>query len=362
MKPTARENSISFSDALHIFWDWRLASISVEISFFGKSKSSETVRVSIDGLVTLVDPEGIITVSGDGREIELDLRGCEFARARKTRGNPEVFNALDPDSVLQVNFPNGEVCLVFPYRRVAQLPAGQRRAENGLEWLENKLASSTGKNGLTYAGLKASAGSRTGPGARKAKRPGKRIGGVPLFPVLALVLAVSLVVLALVPISVPMLLSEMGLTRVSLSDPGAQVWVIRQVGNYYCHGGVLFGREPGELMKQSDALTLGYQPATGHYCGGADSAASSGGGHGAAAYIRNLAQSGRLLFSFILARSRAWLSHSNSQVTDPSLSSVAPGAGRAASRPALRGDPSSSAVVSKPPLAPSAFVPARRTR
>lgn len=359
MKPTARENRISFSDALHIFWDWRLASISVEISFFGKSKSSETVRVSIDGLVTLVDPEGVITVSGDGREIELDLRGCEFARAGKTGGNSGVFNALDPDSVLQVNFPNGEVCLVFPYRRVAQLPIGQRRAENGLEWLENKLASSTGKNGLTYAGLKASSGSPTGPGAGKARRPGKRIGGVPLFPLLGLVLAVSLVVLALTPVTVPALLSEMGLTRVSLSDPGAEVWVIRQIGNYYCHGGVLFGRRPGELMKQSDALALGYQPALGQYCGDAGPAALSGGPRGASAYLQNLAQNGRLLLSFILARSRAWLSHSSPQAIGSASSSAGPGAGRAPSRLALRGETSTSAAASRPPLTPPASIPVR---
>jgi hypothetical protein len=38
------------------------------------------------------------------------------------------------------------------------------------------------------------------------------------------------------------------------------VWVIKELGFYYCQGDVLFGHKPGQLMTQSDALTAGYQP------------------------------------------------------------------------------------------------------
>src|SRR5579884_2234220 len=113
MKSTAQKSGLSFRDVIGIFWEWRQASISVEVCFFGKAETSETVRVSIDGLVSLVDPEGIVTVSGDGREIELDLRGCEFQHAWEAPGRKDGFDPLDPDSILQLKFPNGEICLVF---------------------------------------------------------------------------------------------------------------------------------------------------------------------------------------------------------------------------------------------------------
>ena len=63
MKPTAQDKGFSFKEVIGIFWEWRQASISVEVCFFGKAESSDTVRVSIDGLVTLVDPEEIQTAN-----------------------------------------------------------------------------------------------------------------------------------------------------------------------------------------------------------------------------------------------------------------------------------------------------------
>ena len=48
--------------------------------------------------------------------------------------------------------------------------------------------------------------------------------------------------------------------------PGVRVWVRTESGFYYCHGDVLFGRGPGKLKVQGDALTSGYRPAAGHYC------------------------------------------------------------------------------------------------
>lgn len=307
MKPTTQGNTISFSDALHIFWDWRLASISLEVSFFGKSRASETVRVSVDGLVTMVDPEGVVTISGDGREIELDLRGCEFARAGKTCESVQPFNALDPDSVLQVNFPHGEVCLVFPYRRVAHSPGDLPRAENGLEWLHEKLARVSG-SGDSNDGLRLRRIPALDFREAKVKRAKKHSFAPPVFPLLAVLFAFAIVGLALAPVHLAGLYSELGFSQTSQSDPEATVWVIRQAGNYYCQGGVLFGRKPGQYMQQSEALSLGYQPALNHYCGGPEQSAPRVKRDGLLARIRDAFLRGRLILSIILSRSRSWLS------------------------------------------------------
>ena len=48
--------------------------------------------------------------------------------------------------------------------------------------------------------------------------------------------------------------------------PGALVWARKESGFYYCRGNVLFGRGPGKLQTQSEALTSGYRPEDGHYC------------------------------------------------------------------------------------------------
>jgi hypothetical protein len=306
MKSGDSGNSISLTDALHIFWDWRLASISVEICFFGKSKSSETLRVSIDGLVSLVDPEGIVTVSGDGREIELDLRGCRFARARQPAGNPEIFDSLDPDSILQINFPNGEICLVFPYRRVAHPIAGQRRAETGLEWLRNKISSSAGPSARPFG-----AGPVQAPATGKPRKRAK--SGPRLVHLAGLVIAVLVLALGIAPLGVTTLLREIGIGQAALSAPELPVWVIPQEGNYYCSGGALFGTRPGRFMKQADALTLGYQPATGRYCTAALSAVASRGQRG---YFRGLLRGDRLVLSLVLDRSRCWLGRSYPQIAN----------------------------------------------
>ncbi|MDE3136939.1 MAG: hypothetical protein KGL59_10225 [Acidobacteriota bacterium] len=268
MKPTELGKGLSFKDAIGIFWEWRQASISVEVCFFGKAKASETVRVSIDGLVSLVDPEGIITVSGDGREIELDLRGCQFHHAKDVPGRAEIFDPLDPDSILQVKFPNGEICLVFPYRRVAPSPITYRRASSGLEWLRTKIGRSSTfslRQKTDSAGRKLHAVSSRNGGSK----PGTSRSGPPIFPIAAFVAIFMLVAIALTPANLPRLFSELGLSPRPVSEPNAMVWAIQHEGNYYCAGSVLAGRKPGEFMKQSDALTLGYQPALGHYCGAA---------------------------------------------------------------------------------------------
>lgn len=44
------------------------------------------------------------------------------------------------------------------------------------------------------------------------------------------------------------------------ADQRVGVWVMKELGFYYCRGDVLFGHEPGVLMLQSDALAAGYQP------------------------------------------------------------------------------------------------------
>lgn len=51
-----------------------------------------------------------------------------------------------------------------------------------------------------------------------------------------------------------------------LSSPNATVWAMQETGNYYCLGSVMFGRKPGVVMKQVQAIDRGYQPALTSYC------------------------------------------------------------------------------------------------
>lgn len=49
-------------------------------------------------------------------------------------------------------------------------------------------------------------------------------------------------------------------------DPTVTVWVNRDSGTYYCAGDRSFGKGPGEMRRQGEALTAGYQPLFEHYC------------------------------------------------------------------------------------------------
>ena len=117
------------------------------------------------------------------------------------------------------------------------------------------------------------------------------------------------VAIALTPENLPKLLVEMGLSQRSMSDPNAMVWAIQQEGNYYCSGSVLAGRQPGEFMRQSDALTQGYQPATGHYCD--SGTGTSGAPNGSVSfYLQQLGESGGRVLSKFFSLSRSILTNS----------------------------------------------------
>ncbi len=356
MKSTDQAKGLSFKDVIGIFWEWRQASISVEVCFFGKAEASETVRVSIDGLVSLVDPEGIITVSGDGREIELDLRGCEFQHAKEVPARQDVFDPLDPDSILQVKFPNGEICLVFPYRRVAPSAIAHRRAASGLEWLRSKLGRSgtlSFRQKTDAGGLKLHTISSLAAGGDRSSKPGTSRTGPPIFPIAAFLVIFLLVAIALTPANVPKLLAEIGLSQRSMSDPNAMVWAIQQEGNYYCSGSVLAGRKPGEFMKQADALTLGYQPALDNYCGsGTGSSAAQNGNF--SFYIQQLGQSGGRMLSRLFYFSRSLLTRSSQSSASANPLPASPPATPRASAPTAEGTiAAATSAASDPPSSAS---------
>jgi hypothetical protein len=56
---------------------------------------------------------------------------------------------------------------------------------------------------------------------------------------------------------------QAGMTK---PEEGISVWANTQSGLYYCQGGLLFGAQPGQLMKQADAVKSGYRPADQQYC------------------------------------------------------------------------------------------------
>jgi hypothetical protein len=51
-----------------------------------------------------------------------------------------------------------------------------------------------------------------------------------------------------------------------LPQDNVKVWTKKQSGFYYCQGDLLFGRKPGKMMKQTDALLSGYRPVRKEYC------------------------------------------------------------------------------------------------
>ncbi|HVB34245.1 MAG TPA: hypothetical protein VNJ52_07755 [Patescibacteria group bacterium] len=307
MESTPHGKAIPFKDALRIFWDWHRASIAVEVCFFCRPGSSEDVRVSIDGLVNLLDNDGNITVSGDGREIDLDLRGSEVTYAREVPAGLGQPNSLDPDSILQVKFPSGEICLIFPYRRVGSALPGQRRPETGLEWMRNMLPRTAEQDShatkLPGGVFKISSlAKRSGT----ASKPRTSRTGPPLFPMGAFLLLFLLITLALTPSGVPRLLGELGVPQ-KMSDPSATVWVIPQDGDYYCNGSVLNGRKPGKWMTQAEALAFGYQPAIGHYCQAGGTSSADNRGNGFLNYYQAVRHNGEALFSRLVRISYSWL-------------------------------------------------------
>lgn len=301
MKSTENKNTISIKDALLIFWDWRKASISVEVCFLSRPGTSENVRVSIDGVVRLVDMDGIVTIAGDGREMDLDLRGSEITHARNATGELKKLNPLDPDTVLQLTFANGEICLIFPYRRVGFSLREPNRPESGLEWIQGKLSKSERIGQSQALALE----TRTS----KKQKPGLGKYGPPLFPLAGFVFLFLLVLLVLTPSSIPQLMGEFG-PRQKLTDPAAVVWVIAQEGDYYCRGSVLNGRKPGQFMQQAKALTLGYQPALGNYCENGHAANSGSQAIRLSAYLRSVRHGGAAIFSRLTQLSRSLLPES----------------------------------------------------
>lgn len=91
----------------------------------------------MNGLVTLVDSHGIVTVSGEGREIKLDLHVCEFSIADDSSELPGSGQPSASHPALQLTFPNRAVCLVFPCRWVSGAPDGPRPAGDSRR-LQNK--------------------------------------------------------------------------------------------------------------------------------------------------------------------------------------------------------------------------------
>ncbi|HXH48886.1 MAG TPA: hypothetical protein VNM47_06030 [Terriglobia bacterium] len=51
-----------------------------------------------------------------------------------------------------------------------------------------------------------------------------------------------------------------------LPQENVRVWTKKQTGFYYCQGNLLFGRKPGKMMDQTEALLAGYRPVLKEYC------------------------------------------------------------------------------------------------
>jgi hypothetical protein len=307
---------ISLKNALDMFWDWRMASVCVEVDWFAcQPGAPATARVSLDGLVTQVDPAGIVTVSGDGREIELDLRPCNFRRPREIFGRGAL-ESLDPDSILQIDFPTGEVCLLFPYRRVAAPHHAAGQILHGLQWSKNELSllSSEARPSGEESPQPEPEPVEEPAKARKRKQPPPKIVKTdpPLFPVVSVMLCVALIVLVIIPLKVPEMMARWSFHTERMTSPSARVWVIPEEGSYYCTGSLLSGRQPGRYMEQAEALTKGYQPAMGHYCasGGAEGGRAD---NSLTAPLLGLRETGARVWAELEALPRSWFSRLSSR-------------------------------------------------
>lgn len=131
-------NRISFKEALRLFGGWRAAGIPVGVTFFRKSGSEGAVRIAIEGQVVGVGPEGVVTISGDGGEISVDVHRCESFSVREDSFRHGTVDSHDLHVVLQLTFPGGEVCVVHPSRHGSPAPGSPRHSRRAFGWLRSR--------------------------------------------------------------------------------------------------------------------------------------------------------------------------------------------------------------------------------
>lgn len=139
---------ISFKEALLLFEAWRAAAISVGVTFFRKAESGGAVRVAMDGQVAIVEPGGIVTISGEGREISVDVHRCEFSCVREDCLRPGTAGSSALHSTLQLTFAGGEVCLVHPSCYGSRTQVARRNTPGAFGWLRKRRNGSTAHDRL----------------------------------------------------------------------------------------------------------------------------------------------------------------------------------------------------------------------
>ncbi len=107
----------SLENALDLFRKWKDESARVRVGFGGVTGFKE-IRVHVVGFVKVVDPAGMVEISGNKSEIHLDLRECRFkyAEPKEPPGDLLLADIADLDSILHIDFPTGEMCIVFAFR------------------------------------------------------------------------------------------------------------------------------------------------------------------------------------------------------------------------------------------------------
>lgn len=131
-------NAVSFEDALRTLQDWHSRQVPIQISFLGVSGFMETVRASLSGLITGIDPQGNVTISGDGGEIKLDLLGAEFSSVSDIDGDQDSSGTSNSNPAMQMTFPSGAVCIVIPCPAPAAATASRSPA-SGFRQVRSKL-------------------------------------------------------------------------------------------------------------------------------------------------------------------------------------------------------------------------------
>ncbi|HEX5412215.1 MAG TPA: hypothetical protein VFZ27_10165 [Terriglobia bacterium] len=146
------------------------------------------------------------------------------------------------------------------------------KSQPGAKSKEGSLGA--GKLGARLPFLSAGKSGAHSPGGERSSRP--PLGSSPILQSLLFLVVVTLLVSSFgrrdwskSAAHVPMVRDVFALMRSHgspLPQDDVKVWTKQQFGFYYCQGEVLFGRKPGTIMTQSEALGSGYRPVHEQYC------------------------------------------------------------------------------------------------
>ena len=106
-------------------------------------------------------------------------------------------------------------------------------------------------------------------GSNRTLRRGESGATHPALPAVVLLVCFAVFMAAIAPLDFTSIFHKFFPTPIQkVPHQDAAVWVDKTSGVYYCATSMMFGKTPGQNMRQVEALDRGYQPALGTYCDG----------------------------------------------------------------------------------------------